>query len=81
MARTNLTLPQELLHEVDELAGPRGRSAFVSEAVAAKVKRERLRRTLERTRGALAGTPGWMDPDESYVWVRAQREPEDEAAD
>ena len=74
MARTNVTLPAHLLREVDELAGPRGRSAFVAEAVASKVKRERLRRALDETRGALVGKPGWMTPDESYAWVRAQRD-------
>ncbi len=30
------------MREVDELAGPRGRSAFAAEAVTYKVKRERL---------------------------------------
>jgi metal-responsive CopG/Arc/MetJ family transcriptional regulator len=74
MTRTNVTLPADLLREVDELAGPRGRSAFVSDAVAAKVKRVRLRRALDETRGALVARPGWMTPDESYAWVRAQRE-------
>jgi metal-responsive CopG/Arc/MetJ family transcriptional regulator len=74
MVRTNLTLPEELMREVDELAGPRGRSAFVAEAVAARVKRERLRRALDATRGVLIGKPGYMTPEESYAWVRAQRE-------
>ncbi|MBA3435326.1 MAG: ribbon-helix-helix protein, CopG family, partial [Chloroflexi bacterium] len=27
LTRTNVTLPEELMREVDELAGPRGRSA------------------------------------------------------
>jgi hypothetical protein len=81
LARTNVTLPADLLREVDELAGPRGRSAFVSEAVAAKVKRERLRRALDVTRGALVGRPGWMTPEESYAWVRSQREDDTDADD
>ena len=76
MARTNVTLPAELLREVDSLAGARGRSAFVAEAVTAKVKRERLRRALDATRGVMVGTPGWMTPEESLAWVRAQREEE-----
>ena len=77
LARTNVTLPEELLREVDELAGPRGRSQFVADAVTAKVKRERLRRAIEETRGALVGKPGYMTPDEAYRWVRSMRE-EDE---
>jgi metal-responsive CopG/Arc/MetJ family transcriptional regulator len=74
LARTNVTLPEELLREVDELAGPRGRSQFVADAVAAKVKRERLRKALGETRGALVGTPSYMNPDEAYRWIRSMRE-------
>lgn len=74
LARTNVTLPEELLREVDELAGPRGRSQFVAEAVTAKVKRERLRRALDAARGAWVGTPSYMTPDEAYRWIRSMRE-------
>jgi metal-responsive CopG/Arc/MetJ family transcriptional regulator len=74
LARTNVTIPEDLLDQVDELAGPRGRSAFVADAVAAKVKRERLRRALEETRGVMVGSAGWMSPEETYRWVREQRE-------
>jgi metal-responsive CopG/Arc/MetJ family transcriptional regulator len=76
LARTNVTLPEELLREVDELAGPRGRSQFVSDAVEAKVKRERLRKALDATRGALVGTPSYMTPEESYRWIRSMRDEE-----
>lgn len=78
LARTNVTLPEELLREVDELAGPRGRSQFVADAVAAKVKRERLRRALDAARGAWIGTPSYMTPDEAYRWVRSMREEDDD---
>ena len=74
LARTNVTLPEELLREVDELAGPRGRSQFVADAVTWKVKRERLRKALDETRGASVGTPSYMTPAESYAWIRSMRE-------
>jgi len=77
LARTNLTIPEELLEEVDKLAGPRGRSQFVADAVLAKVKRERLRKALDAARGAWIGTPSYMTPDEAYRWIRSMRE-EDE---
>lgn len=78
LARTNVTLPSELLEEVDELAGPRGRSQFVAEAVEAKVKRERLRKALDATRGSLVGTSSYMGPDETYRWIRSMREEDDD---
>lgn len=74
MSRTNVTLPEQLLREVDQLAGPRGRSQFVADAVAAKVKRERLRKALDATRGAAMGSPDYMGPEESYRWIRSMRE-------
>jgi len=74
LARTNVTLPADLLKEVDELAGPRGRSQFVADAVTAKVKRERLRKALDEARGAWIGTSSYMTPDEAYRWVRSMRE-------
>jgi len=76
LARTNLTLPVELLREVDELAGPRGRSRYVAEAVAQRVKRDRLGKAIRETAGVLVGTPYAMAPDEVLAWVHALREEE-----
>ena len=69
LARTNLTLPQELLAEVDALAGPRGRSRYVAEAVAQRVKRDKLGKAIRETAGIMVGKPGWMSPDEVVAWV------------
>lgn len=76
LARTNVTIPEELLRQV-ELAGKRGRSQFVADAVKYKIKRERLRRTLDASRGVAVGSPSYMTPDEAYRWVRSMREEED----
>lgn len=76
LARTNLTLPEELLRQVDEMAGPRGRSRYVAEAVAQRVKRDRLGKAIRDTAGIMVGTPGWMSPDEVLQWVRDLREEE-----
>jgi metal-responsive CopG/Arc/MetJ family transcriptional regulator len=77
MMRATITLPEDLLHDVDMLAGKGGRSSFVAEAVAAKVKREKLRKALDETRGALKHSEWWSTPEETYRWVRAQREDRD----
>ena len=69
LARTNLTLPKDLMAEVDALAGPRGRSRYVAEAVAQRVKRDKLGKAIRETAGIMVGKPGWMSPDEVVAWV------------
>jgi metal-responsive CopG/Arc/MetJ family transcriptional regulator len=76
-ARATVTIPEALLEEVDRLAGSGGRSAFVTEALEAKVKRERLRRAIDETRGALADSPSWRTAEDTYRWVRELREDRD----
>ena len=53
LARTNLTLPRELLSEVDAIAGPRGRSRYVAEAVAQRVRRDRLGQAIRDSAGVV----------------------------
>jgi metal-responsive CopG/Arc/MetJ family transcriptional regulator len=74
MVRTNVTLPTEVIAEIDELAGPRGRSAYVAEAVQARLKRDRMRKILDETYGAASGHSEWKDADEAYRWARSLRE-------
>jgi metal-responsive CopG/Arc/MetJ family transcriptional regulator len=69
LSRTNLTLPADLMQEVDKLAGPRGRSRYVAEAVAQRVKRDRLGKAIRETAGILVGTPHQMTRDEVTAWV------------
>jgi hypothetical protein len=64
-----VTLPAELLDEVDQIAGPRGRSRYVAEAVAQRVRRDRLGRAIRETAGAMRGRPGWMSPDETVEGI------------
>ena len=78
LARTNVTLPAELLDRVDELAGPRGRSRYVAEAVAEKVRRDELGAAIRETAGAMAGKPGQMTPAEVAAWVDELRSEETE---
>jgi len=73
--RTNLLLPAELVRELDEVAGPRNRSRFVAEAVAYKLRREKLRRAWESARGSLRPEdyPHWSTPEKVVEWVREMR--------
>jgi metal-responsive CopG/Arc/MetJ family transcriptional regulator len=79
LARTNLTLPEDLLREVDEIAGPRGRSRYVAGAVTERLKRDRLRRAIDLAAGALVrpGRPP-MTRDEVSAWVEQLRSEETE---
>jgi len=76
LARTNLTLPEDLLREVDNLAGPRGRSRYVAEAVAQRVRRDKLGRAIRDTAGILAGNPGQMSREAVTAWIDELRSEE-----
>jgi hypothetical protein len=76
LARTNVTLPATLLDEVDRYAGPRGRSRYVAEAVAQRVRRDALGAAIRETAGAMIGHPGAMSPDEVARWIDELRSEE-----
>ena len=76
LARTNLTLPMALMREVDQLAGPRGRSRYVAEAVAQRVKRDRLGKAIREAAGSLKGTRHEMSRDEVTAWIDGLRSEE-----
>jgi len=78
LTRTNVTMPSSLLAEVDRLAGSRGRSRYVAEAVAQRVRRDALGAAIRETAGAMLGRPGWMSPDEVARWVDDLRSEETE---
>jgi len=74
--RTHVVLPAELVRRIDELVGQRKRSAFIEDAVAERVKRERLRKALKATAGALKGKlpPEWEEPGGAAEWVHRNRQ-------
>lgn len=73
--RTNLLLPKELVDEVDRYAGPRGRSRYVAEALAIRLRRDRLRKAIDASAGALdpRDYPHWRTSDDVVAWVRERR--------
>ena len=64
LTRTNLTVPAALLARVDRIAGARGRSRYVAEAVAQRVRRDELGAAIEETAGVMLGRPGWMSRED-----------------
>ncbi len=55
----HIVAPKDLVSQIDELAGERGRSAFVVDTLIAAVKRERLLRLLDE----MEKSPAWTDED------------------
>ena len=45
--RAHILLPDDLLREIDDIVGPRGRSAFLVETARNEVRRQKLMRFLE----------------------------------
>lgn len=64
--RTNLMLPEELVAEVDRVAGPRGRSRYVAEAIAVRLRRDLQREAIIASAGAWKDHP-WFPTSESVV--------------
>jgi hypothetical protein len=74
--RTHVVLPAELVAQIDELVGARGRSRFIAEAAEQRLQRERQRRALEIGFGAWKDEdhPELNGPDGTVGWVRRLRE-------
>ncbi len=78
LVRTNITIPEDVLALVDSLAGPRGRSAYISEAVARQARRDNAIRVVRETAGALKGSKAWGEtPEETDLILRELRDSSD----
>ena len=70
--RVHISLDDELVRELDELVGPRGRSPFIANAVRRAVDAERRWRKIESAFGTIADSGHEWD-DDPAAWVHAQR--------
>lgn len=78
--RMHIELDDELVREVDRLAGPRERTAFVRRAVLRAVDEANRAEALRAAAGALADTgPHDWDADPA-AWVRTSRHTDDRRA-
>jgi metal-responsive CopG/Arc/MetJ family transcriptional regulator len=50
--KAHLVFPQNILEEVDQIAGKRKRSLFIVKATQEKLEKERFLKTLDETKGA-----------------------------
>jgi hypothetical protein len=65
LTRANVIMPVSLLAEVDRRAGRRGRSRYIAEAVAQRVRRDALGSAIRET----AGAAGDMTPEGVARWI------------
>ena len=73
--RVHVTLPKEMVEEVDRLVGPRRRSEFIVEAVRQQLARRKRSEMGRRVAGSLAevDVPGWESSESAAEWVRVNR--------
>jgi metal-responsive CopG/Arc/MetJ family transcriptional regulator len=73
--RTNLLLPADLVAEVDAVAGPRGRSRYVTAALERQLRRDRWWAAARSAAGAITAEdhPHWATSEQVVAWVRASR--------
>lgn len=71
----NLSLPADLVGQLDEVAGPRNRSAFAEQALRRAIKREQFRIAGEKAAGSLdmRHYPHWRTSADVVRWVREMR--------
>ena len=73
--RINVTFPEDLLQELDELALPRKRSQIIVQATAEYVRKLKLLAAIKETSGAWddASHPELATPDDIERWIRQMR--------
>jgi Arc/MetJ family transcription regulator len=75
MARAHIVVDDELLDEVDRIAGVRGRSGYIEAAIRDAVERTHLEAAL-RIEGPLIDVdahPEWATTEKVAAWVRRVR--------
>lgn len=70
--RVHIYLDDDLVRELDELVGSRGRSPFIADAVKRAIDQERRWKLIRSAYGAIPDTGHEWDEDVAG-WVRAQR--------
>ena len=74
--RVHIVLPDKLIADIDALAGKRGRSRYIADAVTLAAKRDRLLKVLRETAGTLDldRHPEWATDEGVAKWLRDLRD-------
>lgn len=79
--RTNLLLPKDLVEHLDRVAGPRGRSRYVAEAVRARLERDQRIADIRAAAGIWRDHPLFPTSEAVVEWVRELRREETDPGD
>lgn len=73
--RTHIVVPDELIHSLDKLVGPRSRSRFFVEAAEERLAKMRRTKAAKKLAGSLAhvSITGWETSKETVKWVHNSR--------
>jgi Arc/MetJ-type ribon-helix-helix transcriptional regulator len=77
VTHASVTLPDELLNEVDELVGEEKRSEFIADATKRELRRLRRIEIARQAGGSLIDAdtpPEWETPEGTLAWVRSLRQ-------
>lgn len=77
--RMHIELDDDLVAQVDQLTGPRGRSTFVRVAIQRAVEQEQRWAALDSAAASIDDTGHGWDPDPAE-WVRNQRQADERRA-
>jgi hypothetical protein len=70
--RMHINLDDELVRQIDEVAGARGRSRFIREAVESKLNADARLAARRRAFGSIPDFAPWMTPE----WISKNRKEE-----
>lgn len=71
--RTNLLLPEDVVEALDRVAGPRGRSRYVADALRERIKRDERMAALRSVAGIWKDHPEFPTDESVVEWVRKLR--------
>ena len=76
VVRINITIPVNILNELEEFASPRGKSGFVAQAVEEKLRREKREEALKRQAKMSDAFPQIKDGAEYIAKTRKKEDKE-----
>jgi hypothetical protein len=79
--RTNLLLPEDVVAALDRVAGPRGRSRYVAQALRERIQRDEREALMQEAAGSWRGHPDFPSSEAVIEWVRQLRSEETSVGD